>query len=866
MKRIPEWVGRWLLAAIFLVATGPTCVLGSVVERRVLGVRYVGVGAISSRELDDAVSVAPGDPWREDMIPTTRKVVAEYYARRGFFQAKVEVHSVPAQNNNLALVVRVDEGPPCVIKSLWIDDPPGFKSKHVMQHFKDKMTDILKTRVGDRYDEQTLADRLREVREWLIDEDYILANTDKVRLSFNDAHTEVGVVAAIDYGDRVTFGFQGNTVLTQAELTDLIAQIRATGLGKDYVGVIERRFADEYHSKAYNNVRIESRFSELPLSKHVTFVFTEGARTELEEVRWEGLGEKNAAQAREVFENGSSRLVQRGFLVEKDVDKAVLLVLEDLKSRGYLSSKLISKSVQAVKAPRNQQRARVVVQIAEGEQTTVGKVELNGFTYFGEEKIRSTLSTSDEKPFNPFALEEGLQRLRALYIYEGFLEFRILTPEDQIVSFAENTRSARIHLRVYEGPRVKIGQIRIEGLQKTREYVVARELLVHEDDWWLGGELQQTETNIRKLGLFSEVKLVPVPSLKGPGHRDLVVNLKEAEPGSLEAGPGFRSDLGIRAFSRLSYNNIFGKNWIGSLGAEANRRVNNDYRFVEYQFDTTFVEPRFFGTHNLYTIGLSTKKQRFPPDFNAVSTTFITGFERKLIPQITTKLLYKLERIRQFDVFFQNSFSAIDNRSMLIGSINPSIALDTRDNPFTTANGWLSNVALEYAQPGLSGQNVADSNAPSYQKWTGSIHRYTSVFKDVVWSNVVSGGFARSNVSGREIPLIKLFRLGGYSTIRGFPEDAINVDTIKIAGTLTFFNLRTQIDLPLVGDLKFAPFVDAGNLYIDQLRNNPFFRAGAGVGLHYMTPVGPINLDWGHKLNPIGGEAPNQIHFSVGLI
>ena len=125
---------------------------------------------------------------------------------------------------------------------------------------------------------------------------------------------------------------------------------------------------------------------------------------------------------------------------------------------------------------------------------------------------------------------------------------------------------------------------------------------------------------------------------------------------------------------------------------------------------------------------------------------------------------------------------------------------------------------------------------------------------------------ARSNIAGREIPLIKLFRLGGYSTIRGFPEDAINVDTQKIAGTLTFLNLRTQFDLPLVGDLKFAPFVDAGNIYIDRVKSNPFFRAGAGVGLHYMTPVGPINLDWGHKLNPVGGEAPNQIHFSVGLI
>ena len=103
--------------------------------------------------------------------------------------------------------------------------------------------------------------------------------------------------------------------------------------------------------------------------------------------------------------------------------------------------------------------------------------------------------------------------------------------------------------------------------------------------------------------------------------------------------------------------------------------------------------------------------------------------------------------------------------------------------------------------------------------------------------------------------------------IRGFPEDAINVDTLSIDGTLTSINLRSQVDWPLVGELKLATFIDAGNLFVNNVfHNNPFFRVGAGLGLHYMTPVGPINLDWGRKLNPIGGEAPNQIHFSVGLI
>jgi outer membrane protein assembly complex protein YaeT len=834
---------------------------------RVTDIRYVGLENTTPRDLETVLPFSLGDFWHEDLLASTRTAIAQYYERRGFYHARVTAQATPQGQNRVALNVKVEEGRPCVISSIWIDDPPGFQSKHVMQRLKDRMADILQVRAGDRYDEQVLTDRVRVLRDWLVDDqDFILANTDKVRLKFNDDRTGVEVVLAIDYGDRVTFGFRDNTVLTKGELSELILQARATGLGKDYVGAIQRKFIDEYKGRAYNGVRIDVRQSDAQNAKHVTFIFHEGVRVRLEELVWDGLSDANAAIARDVFQNGVSRLVQRGFFVERDIDKGILVVLEDLHSRGFLSAKLIAKSVQPLKAPKDAPRVKMSVQLAEGEQTLVSEIALSGNTHFDRDRILTSLSVSEGKPFNPFALEEGIQRLRALYVGEGYLDFKIVTKDEEIVLFGENNRTVNVQVKLYEGTRVHIGKIEVKGLQLTKEYVVRREIVARTDDWWLGSEIKETENNIRKLGLFADVKISPQQSERGPGYRDMLIELKEADPGVVEAGPGYRSDLGIRASGRVSYNNILGKNWIGSLGAEGNRRLNNDYRFPEYSLDANFIEPRFFGTRNLYLLGVSTKKQRFPPDFNAVSTTFSTGFERRLSRIVSTKLLYKLERIRQFDVVVDGQISDRDNQSMLIGSLNPSITLDTRDSPFTTSNGWLVTASLEYAHPYLSSQNVEDDTAPAYQKWTGAIRRYTSITKDIVWSNVVAGGFARSSVAGRPIPLIKLFRLGGYSTIRGFPEDAINVDAFSITGTLTFANLRSQVDLPLVGDLRLAPFVDAGNLYIDQLRGNPFFRASSGLGIHYMTPIGPINLDYGFKLNPVPGETPGQFHFSVGMI
>jgi outer membrane protein insertion porin family len=207
----------------------------------------------------------------------------------------------------------------------------------------------------------------------------------------------------------------------------------------------------------------------------------------------------------------------------------------------------------------------------------------------------------------------------------------------------------------------------------------------------------------------------------------------------------------------------------------------------------------------------------------------------------------------------------VDNQTLLIGSITPSLTFDTRDSPFTASRGQITTLTYEYAQPALANRAPEANSAVGYYKWTAATHFYVPLPLGIVWSNVVSGGHARSLISN-QIPLIKTFRLGGYASIRGFTEDSINRDKFAIFGSLSFINLRTQFDVPLVGELKFAPFVDAGNLFVDVLRAAPFLRVGAGAGLHYLTPIGPINFDYGVKLNRRTDEKTGQFHFSVGII
>jgi outer membrane translocation and assembly module TamA len=95
----------------------------------------------------------------------------------------------------------------------------------------------------------------------------------------------------------------------------------------------------------------------------------------------------------------------------------------------------------------------------------------------------------------------------------------------------------------------------------------------------------------------------------------------------------------------------------------------------------------------------------------------------------------------------------------------------------------------------------------------------------------------------------------------------LNYRTVAIFGSLAYVNYRFQVDFPLSAGLKIGPFLDAANLLQDRFSFGQL-RWGSGFGLHYPTPIGSINLDWGYDLFPLPSDSwnRNQFYFSIGVI
>jgi outer membrane translocation and assembly module TamA len=105
-------------------------------------------------------------------------------------------------------------------------------------------------------------------------------------------------------------------------------------------------------------------------------------------------------------------------------------------------------------------------------------------------------------------------------------------------------------------------------------------------------------------------------------------------------------------------------------------------------------------------------------------------------------------------------------------------------------------------------------------------------------------------------------------TIRGYrledvgPKD-INGDPI---GGNSLVLLSGQLRFPVTQGLSLVGFVDAGNLYDKNDFDPTRLRVGVGAGIRFVTPLGPLALDWGFKLNREPGEKPSEIHFNIGTL
>jgi outer membrane protein assembly complex protein YaeT len=469
----------------------------------------------------------------------------------------------------------------------------------------------------------------------------------------------------------------------------------------------------------------------------------------------------------------------------------------------------------------------------------------------GAREGRTELHTRAGQPYRLRDLAADRSALLAAYRDAGYLEAAV-TPE---IAFAPDRLRARVTLEVEPGPRTVLGTVVVSGLRRTREEVVRRELLLEEGQALGLGRLLESQKRLGALGIFDRVSIVELGAERGP-TRSVVVVAEEGPRTTLSYGVGYSERELLRGSLEATFRNLGGRD--RTLTAYARGSFRGSRFLLGYR------EPYLVGRRNdLHLAAFREEEDRTGFDFKR--TGVLGQTVAKLGPRTSLSLRYTFQDTRVFSL--EIPLDEVDRQFRTYTLSGPSLSVvnDQRDDALDPRRGLFVGADLQSSFRFLGGARFVKGflQAARYQRLRAGL---TLAFSGRL-------GLARAFGDGEPtlLPLPERFFAGGDYGPRGFRTDFAGPleqdsdgDLVPTGGNaLVFGGVELRYDLRRA--LSLAAFTDAGSVYprVSDLDLSEVLYT-AGLGLRYRTPVGPLRVDLGLKLNRRPGEPSYRVHVTIG--
>lgn len=512
------------------------------------------------------------------------------------------------------------------------------------------------------------------------------------------------------------------------------------------------------------------------------------------------------------------------------------------KNNGYIEVKVGEPIIE-----EEEDGVIIKIPIEEGPQYKVGKVIVKQ-DLFPEEKIYKNLKLTPGKIFSIQTLKEDEAFLTHLFSDYGYAYAKVDT------RFDKDPKNRLINLTyiIEKGPVVYVNRIEIEGNTKTRDKVIRRQITIAEGWPYSEKRIEQSEERIRRLGFFEEVKIEKEKAVK-EDEINLKVKVKEMLTGSFGIGGGYSTYDKFILMVDITERNFLGKGQRLNLSARLGARTT---RYSINFYDPYFKDTRYSLNWSLYDYAIEYD------DFTKDSK----GGSLKIGYNLTSKLLgylgYRLDHTKLKDLSTNVSKVILESKDInLTSAFLFGISYDSRNRYFMPTKGWYHGIDIEVAEKWLGGES-------NYIKVEGEHHVYVP-FHKFVGHLVVGYGYLTEG-KARKIPVYERFFLGGLGSVRGYeygdisPRDPETGE--KIGGTRKFY-LQAETIFPLIKtiNLNGVIFFDMGNAWDKRSGfQSSDLRKSIGLGLRWLSPLGPLRIEWGYNIDKKPGDKSSSFNFQIG--
>ncbi len=824
---------------------GETLIFNLTPSRTIADIDIEGKYPLFEREILNQLTMYPGNPYTPEQLSSQTGAVVERYKRAGYIDPKVSITEQREPGNEQAVIfVNIDKGPHFVLGTLTFEGNTHVSATALKLRISVWRADFLPW--FGRFSEYQLKKDMTSLKDYYYSKGFADAEL-SYRLARTGDSQQVDVTVEIKEGARYEVDFAGNEEFWDRTLKKDVVIFTSgnrnnTGIRKSISNIKKR-----YHEAGY--LETEIKVDSCPGAEADTeiqplcFAIEEGPQTIVDEVTIAG---NQAILEKEIKEQMLTRppsILHDGAYVPETLETDTYAVTTLYLKQGFTKRTVDSD----VTFSKDKTGADVLLDIEEGPQTRVRSIVIKGLTVLPEEAAAKVLVHHPGDPFRTAASEVEKEAIASLVSEKGYPHATVQAK----ISYSEDHTQADIVYIVDTGPLVTLGDTFVSGNLRTDEEVILQELEMEPDSPLSLHALYEAQRRLRDMNIFHAVNYRTFGLKEKADTVDLFVEVEENKPYYAQGGVGYQSDTGF--FGRIKGGdlNLFGLNkhlWAAGEVSETG-----------YRLETQLVEPRFLGTRVTATAGIFTEElTEFNQPFGTRSVGGALGFNYIWGKHLTTAISFALERRTQFTVEVQPG-EDFDEEARTVFVTTPSLTYDTRDSFVRPTKGILSTFGVDISkgvQDDLDDFFLYDFDTRYY--WT-PLKKLTFAGRARV-AQVVS--YSDSDL----IPDDQLFYLGGIQSVRGFDENLLRFDSEgDPVGGKTAVNGSLEARIDLGRNLELATFYDIGRVQDTLLdEGSDEFRSSVGLGLRYMTPIGPIGVVYGHKLNPEDGESAGRFHFSIG--
>ena len=709
-------------------------------------------------------------------------------------------------------------------------------------------------RVGDTYDDEKGADAIRKL--------FALGLFTDVRV---DVHGDVLVIVV---QERPTVASTELVGVKEFDKDVLLKALREVGLaeGRPFdraqLDRAEQELKRQYINRSLYAADVQTTVTPIERNRvNLSFTVSEGEPAKITDIRIVGNKVFDHTTLRDLFDMNTGSWMS-WYTKSNRYSRAKLNAdIETLRSyyltRGYLEFKV--DSTQVAIGP-NKTDIGITINISEGERFIVSGVKLAG-NYLGkDEEFKSLVRIRPGQAYNG---DDVAQTTKAFTDYFGNFGYAFANVQAMPELDREDNRVSLV-LQADPSRRAYVRKINVAGNTRTRDVVVRREFRQLESSWYDGDKIRASRDRVDRLGYFGDVSVETQEVAGAPDQVDLTINVTEKPTGSLSVGAGYSSGDGLGLSFGLKQDNAFGSG--NSLGVQVNTSKIN--RVVVFNTtDPYFTEDGVSRTIDLYhktsspyqdqdyyqlvTSGLGL---RFGVPFTEIDTVYFgAGLEKTTIVPGT---------------LLPTSYQAYADEYGYDSAALPLTlgwARDSRDSALAPTHGRMQRVNAEWSF-------VGDAR---YVRTVYQFQQYVPLNKKLTGALNVEVGWG-DTAGDRSFPIFKNFYGGGLGSVRGFEQGSFGPKDISgttVGGSRKVtVNMEVLAPLPGTGNdrtLRMYGFMDVGmvggsdqGLAINADANS--LRSSAGVGISWISPVGPLRLAFAKPIRKFDGDRIQNVQFQIG--